>query len=53
VSGTIDQEAYLKKFRGVSDPLAPPGYAYDYLHAIYDLLIKNFISNVDFTLENF
>jgi len=42
-----------KNLGGASDPLAPPGSAYDYLHAIYDLLIKNFISNVDFTLENF
>jgi len=28
VSGTIDQKTYLKKFRGTSAPLAPPGSAY-------------------------
>ena len=28
VSGTIDQKTYLKKFRGASAPLAPPGSAY-------------------------
>jgi len=28
VSGTIDQTPYLKKFRGVSAPLDPPGSAY-------------------------
>jgi len=28
VSGTIDQKTYLKKFRGDSAPLAPPGSAY-------------------------
>jgi len=29
VSGTTDQKTYLKKFRGASAPLAPPGSAYD------------------------
>jgi len=28
VSGTSDQKMYLKKFRGASTPLAPPGSAY-------------------------
>jgi len=27
VSGTTDQKTYLKKFRGASAPLAPPGSA--------------------------
>ena len=29
VSGTIDQKTYLKKFRGNSAPLPPPGSAYE------------------------
>jgi len=29
VSGTTDQKTYLKKFRGESAPLVPPGSAYD------------------------
>jgi len=29
VSGTIDRKTYLKKFRGASAPLAPPGSAYE------------------------
>jgi len=29
VSGTTDQKTYLKQFRGVSAPLAPPGSAYE------------------------
>jgi len=29
VSGTTDQKTYLKKFRGASALLAPPGSAYD------------------------
>jgi len=29
VSGTTDQKTYLKKIRGASAPLAPPGSAYD------------------------
>jgi len=28
VSGTTDQKTYLKKIRGASSPLAPPGSAY-------------------------
>jgi len=31
VPGTIDQKTYLKKFRGASAPLAPPGSAYEYV----------------------
>jgi len=30
VSGTTDQKTYLKKFRGASAPLAPPGFAYNF-----------------------
>ena len=29
VSGNINQRKYLKKFRGASAPLAPPGSAYE------------------------
>jgi len=31
VSGTTDQKTYLKKFRGASAPLVPPGSAYEYV----------------------
>ena len=38
VSGTINQRKYLKKFRGASSPLAPPGSAYEPPIQLTDLL---------------
>jgi len=37
LSGTIDQKTYLKKFRGASASLAPPGSAYDWAYSISGL----------------
>ena len=38
VSGNINQRKYLKKFRGASAPLAPPGSAYEKWSLIEELL---------------